>query len=214
MDWGGVLTPPLARVMPDWAREDRIDFGHFRDVLTTWTAEAVATGRKAPSHLLERGELAVEEFERMLAAELARRGSPVRRPQGLLARMLAGLADLEQPMIDLVRTARAAGARTALLSNSWGENYPDSLWDGLFDIVVISGRVGMRKPEPEIFEYTLGELALPAQECVLVDDMEGNVEAARAGGMVAIHHTDPAQTVALIRDLFGLAESAAVPRVR
>ena len=58
-------------------------------------------------------------------------------------------------MTGLVRRAKSAGIRTALLSNSWGNTYPDHLFDGMFDVVVISGEVGMRKPEERIFRYTL-----------------------------------------------------------
>ena len=98
---------------------------------------------------LERGEIAVADFEAMLADELGRLGSPV-TAQGLLGRLLAGLEEPEPRMFDLVRAARTAGLRTALLSNSWGNTYPREGWDSLFDAVVISGEVGMRKPEERI----------------------------------------------------------------
>ncbi|HYY09403.1 MAG TPA: HAD-IA family hydrolase, partial [Kineosporiaceae bacterium] len=95
---------------------------------------------------------------------------PVAAP-GLLGRMLAGLAELDAGMLGIVRRAHAAGVRTALLSNSWGDHYPDELFDGLFDAVVISGRVGMRKPDAEIFRHTAELLGLEPAECVMVDDL-------------------------------------------
>lgn len=157
----------------------------------------------SPVHRLERGELSTEEFEKELAAELAVRGAPV-PPEGLLQRLLAGLAALDERMLDLLRRAREAGIRTALLSNSWGDHYPDQLFQGLFDAVVISGRVGMRKPEPEIFRYAVDRLGLPAGACVMVDDLPHNVTAAVAVGMVGVVHRSYEETLTELEVLFGV----------
>ena len=91
-------------------------------------------------------------------------------------------------MIDFVRELRGRGLRTALLTNNVREWEP--LWraklpeiDELFEIVVDSGFVGMRKPDPEIYELTLERLGGPsAGECVFLDDIEVNCEAAREPG--------------------------------
>ena len=91
-------------------------------------------------------------------------------------------------MTALVRRARHAGLRTGLLSNSWGNDYPRDGWDEMFDVVVISGEVGMRKPEPEIFHHTLDLIGLAAAECVFVDDLPHNVAAAVELGMVGVRH--------------------------
>lgn len=155
----------------------------------------------SPVHRLERGEMSGEDFERTLAVELELRGSAV-PAEGLLARMLSGLQSLDDDMIGLVRRVRERGIRTALLSNSWGDHYPDQLWDGLFDVVVISGRVGMRKPEPEIFRYACSELGLATAECVMVDDLPHNVSGAVSVGMVAVHHRSYADTAAELEILF------------
>lgn len=157
----------------------------------------------SPVHRLERGEISVPDFEHELAGALATRGSVV-PAEGLLSRMLAGLASLDDDMVGLVRRARARGIRTALLSNSWGDHYPEELWNGLFDAVVISGRVGMRKPEPEIFRYTCDELGLPPARCVMVDDLPHNVRGAVAVGMVAVLHRTFAETVGELEILFDL----------
>jgi epoxide hydrolase-like predicted phosphatase len=155
----------------------------------------------SPVHRLERGELTPQEFEQELAAELASRGSSV-DAAGLLRRMLGGLDTLDPDMLDLVRHARAAGLRTALLSNSWGDHYPDELWSGLFHAVVISGQVGMRKPDAAIFQHTAGLLGLEPAECVMVDDLPQNVRGAVAAGMVAVRHTGYAATLAELEALF------------
>jgi FMN phosphatase YigB (HAD superfamily) len=102
------------------------------------------------------------------------------------------------------------GVRTALLSNSWGNAYPEELWDGLFDAVVISGRVGMRKPEARIYGHTVELLGLEPQECVMVDDLPHNVEGAVAAGMAAVRHTDLDRTAAELEPLLGLSLRVAV----
>lgn len=198
MDWGGVLTPAMEETIRAWAEADRIDLAHFREVM-----QALAGLDPSPMHRLERGELETAEFELLLATELAARGSVV-AAEGLLARMLHGLATLEPVMIEIVRRARAAGLATALLSNSWGEHYPEALWDNLFDVVVISGRVGMRKPEPAIYEHTAGALGLAPQDCLLVDDLERNVEAATVAGMRAVLHRTVEETLDQLEQAFGV----------
>ena len=165
-------------------------------------ADSGPVGR-SPVHKLERGEISVPDFEHELAAALASRGSVV-AAEGLLDRMLSGLVALDDDMLGLVRRARARGIRTALLSNSWGNHYPEQLWDGLFDAIVISGRVGMRKPEPEIFRYTCEKLQLPPSNCVMVDDLPHNVHGAVAVGMVAVRHRAFAETAAELEILFDL----------
>ena len=113
------------------------------------------TTRENLIHALERGEVAVAEFERALAARLRTLDGAPPVADGLLARMFAGFRPVE-PMYDMLRAVRAAGLRTCLVSNSWGNDYPRDGWDELFDAVVISGEVGMRKPEPRIFQHALG----------------------------------------------------------
>ncbi|MBL8929600.1 MAG: HAD family phosphatase [Kineosporiaceae bacterium] len=201
LDWGGVLTPALDHAMGRWAQEEGVDFDHFREVMRGWLESG-----DSPTHHLERGTLAEAEFERLLAHELTVRGSAV-DADGLLTRLLAGLAHLDPRMLQAIRAARLAGVRTALLSNSWGENYPDALWEDLFDVVVISGRVGMRKPDPEIFTHTAAILGVPPRGCVMVDDIERNVEGARACGMVAVHHRTVEETLAVLEELLGISLS-------
>ena len=86
------------------------------------------------------------------------------RADGLLARMFAASA-LQTAMLDLIRSLRRAGLRTALLSNSWGnDDYPRHLFPELFDVVVISSEVGMRKPEERIFRHAAALLGLAPQD--------------------------------------------------
>jgi putative hydrolase of the HAD superfamily len=95
--------------------------------------------------------------------------------------------------------------RTALLSNSWGnDDYPRHLFPDLFDVVVISAEVGMRKPEERIFRHTAALLRLEPQECVFIDDVPANVAAAEAVGLVSLHHREPGATAAWLTELLGL----------
>jgi HAD superfamily hydrolase (TIGR01509 family) len=105
-------------------------------------------------------------------------------------------------MTSLVTRAHAAGVRTGLLSNSWGHDYDRSDWLDMFDVVVISGEVGMRKPEREIFELTLDRMGLPAGECVFIDDMAHNVAAAAKAGLAGIVHRTFDETASELEALF------------
>ena len=102
----------------------------------------------------------------------------------------------------LVRRAREAGISTALLSNSWGDFYPRDLWEGMFDVVVISGEVGMRKPEPEIFHLTLEQMGREPADCVFVDDLAHNIAAAADLGITGVRHIDYERILAELQVLF------------
>ncbi|NLT54060.1 MAG: HAD family phosphatase [Actinomycetales bacterium] len=206
VDWGGVLTGPMDEAMRSWTARDGVRLDHFHDVMSCWAGlfqESGPTVTGSPVHALERGELDRTEFEVLLAEALAGRGSPV-PAEGLLDRLLGGLAGLAENMAGLVRRARAAGIRTALLSNSWGDHYPEQLWDGLFDAVVISGRVGMRKPEPEIFRHTAELLGLEPADCVMVDDLPHNIHGAVATGMIGVHFRTYDQTAEELEAIFDI----------
>jgi len=204
-DWAGVLTTPILPTVQAWIQADDIDWASYRTVMRTWVFDAYRQdSSRNPIHALERGECSGAEFERLLAAELVRiDGGPV-LADGLLRRMFA--ASLPVPaMYDTIRALRGAGFGTALLSNSWGcDEYPRADFPALFDAVVISAEVGMRKPEPGIFRYAAGTLGLEPAECVFIDDVEANVSAAVACSMTGVLHTDVAATAAALQDLLGV----------
>jgi putative hydrolase of the HAD superfamily len=203
-DWGGVFTNPILDTVNAWLRVEQIDRDSYTTVMRSWVAGAYGDGADNPIHALERGECTNEEFERLLAEQLTHvDGRPV-QADGLLARMFAASA-VEAAMLDLIRSLRQAGLRTALLSNSWGnDDYPRHLFPDLFDVVVISAEVGMRKPEERIFRHTAALLGLEPQECVFIDDVAANVAAAEAVGLVGLHHREPGATAAWLTELLGL----------
>jgi putative hydrolase of the HAD superfamily len=105
-----------------------------------------------------------------------------------------------EPMIELMRDLKGRGLRMALLTNNVREWEP--AWrsmlpvDEIFEVVVDSGFVGMRKPEPEIYELTLERLGnVTATESLFIDDSDVNCEAAAKLGMTAVHYRDPEQAV-------------------
>jgi putative hydrolase of the HAD superfamily len=112
-------------------------------------------------------------------------------------------------VIKVGKAARAAGIRTAVLSNSLGRepHDPYAPYDlrGTFDVVVFSTDLGIRKPDPAIFTYTLEQLNVPANSCVFADDSEENLPPAAALGMTVLHALDERVTAARLRALLGLA---------
>ncbi|MGN6299792.1 MAG: HAD family hydrolase [Angustibacter sp.] len=203
VDWGGVLTAGIGDAFSAWAQAEGIDYGHYLAALKQWIGPDAVDPAENPVHALERGEIEVPDFERRLADAMSVHGSTV-RADGLLRRMFAGLELAEESMVGLVRRAKAQGLRTALLSNSWGNDYPREGWDTLFDAVVISGEVGMRKPEHRIYQHVLDLLGLTPSQAVMVDDLQPNVAAAVEVGMVGVLHQSYEQTLMELEAVFGL----------
>jgi epoxide hydrolase-like predicted phosphatase len=208
VDYGGVLTSPLADSTDAWLRADGIDPERFGRLMRRW----LATDAEANAvHDLETGRISAADFELRLADELLAEGDPAaagapggRPAAGMLTRMVAGFRP-DPSMIDVVRTARAAAIRTGLLSNSWGLDYPREGWDTLFDTVLISGEVGLRKPDPAIYTLAAERLGLPPTQVVFVDDLAPNVRGAAAVGMVGVQHTDVEATAAELEILLGVS---------
>ncbi|MEI8057287.1 MAG: HAD family phosphatase [Actinomycetes bacterium] len=203
VDWGGVLTGDTRSVVRAWAEQDGIDLDAYASVMRDWFGHSTEIDARAnPIYALERGEIELPHYEDRLAAELTTRTGNVYVAEGLLQRMFE-FFEHAPDMTGLVRRARGLGIRTALLSNSWGNDYPREGWDEMFDVIVISGEVGMRKPEPRIYDHTLDLLGLPAAECVFVDDLSDNVKAAVGVGMIGVRHVEYETTLAELETLFG-----------
>jgi len=104
-------------------------------------------------------------------------------------------------MLALPCRARRAGLPTALVSDA-GE-VPQAV-RALFDVVVLAGSIGVRKPDPEVFRRVSNMLGVPVTQCVVVDDLARNVRGAREAGAVGVHHVDPGVTVEEVEILLGL----------
>jgi putative hydrolase of the HAD superfamily len=196
-DFGGVLTTPVGSSTGQWLADEGIVEDSFRTTMREWLVGEAALG--SPVHRLETGELSGPDFERELAARLVTSsGTPV-AAAGLLTRMFSMMRP-DPAMFALIAELRAAGLRVGLLSNSWSNQYPDEVLS-LCDPVVISGEVGLRKPDPKIFSLLLDRLGLPPERTAFVDDVPPNVAAAAAQGIHAVHHVDATTTRAALLPL-------------
>ena len=199
VDFGGVLTTSMRESFTQFVTSEDVDGEHLTTVLFADYGEGTLV------HGIETGRITMEQFERELAGKLrTKSGDPV-AAEGLVRRMFQG-ARADTRMIEAVRRARESGLKTGLLSNSWGnrDSYEFEHFDTLFDAVVISGEVGLRKPEPEIYAMTARDLGVPPAECVFVDDIAANVRGAVEASMVGIHHTDTDTTLQELTALFGI----------
>jgi epoxide hydrolase-like predicted phosphatase len=208
VDYGGVLTNSLAETMGAWFDAEGIDGDAFAQAMRGMLGpQAEHEAAVNPIHALERGEIEIPHFEQRLAEHLiSTTGEPV-RAEGLLGRMFSGFRRAED-MVGVVRQVRSAGLKTALLSNSWGLDYPREGWEELFDVIVISGEVGLRKPELEIYTLCAQQLAVTPQACVFVDDLAPNVKGAVAVGMVGVLHRTYDETVSELEALLEISLTA------
>jgi putative hydrolase of the HAD superfamily len=183
VDWGGVMTTNVFD-----------SFGAFCEAAGIDPDAVGSRFRSDPDSRdlligLETGAIAEAEFERRFGAIL---GVPA---EGLIAQLFAG-GRPDEAMQNAVRTARAAGIRTGLISNSWGTTrYDRALLAELFDGIVISGEVGIRKPTPEIYVLGAQAIELEPSVCVFVDDLKFNLPPAQALGMATVLHVDSDQTI-------------------
>jgi epoxide hydrolase-like predicted phosphatase len=192
VDYGGVLTTNL--------------FDSFRSFCELEGLEPEAVGRRFREDpecrelliALETGRLPEEEFEPQFAAKLG-----VTAP-GLIDRLFAGSVP-DEAMVGAVLAARRAGVRTGLVSNSWGtRRYDRERLGELFDGVVISGEVGIRKPTPEIYGLGARSISVEPEACVFVDDLPFNLKPAAELGMATVHHVTADQTVSELEALLGV----------
>lgn len=203
-DFGGVLTTPLVQSFVAVQDETGISFEEL--------AKAMGRIEEAdgahPLYELEKGNLSEVDFLRKLGDEL----EPALGHRPELHRFSEIYFDAlhpNAPMIDLMREVKQAGHRMGLLTNNVREWEP--LWramlpvDEIFEVVVDSGFVGLRKPDPAIYELTLERLdGAPAEECLFIDDVDVNCAAARELGMSAIHYQHNDQAIPEIREALGL----------
>lgn len=200
-DFGGVLTTPLVESFLAMQEDIGVSVEEFGAAM-----RAVAGDGDIPLFALERGQLSEADFLELLGTGFDE--TLGRRPHlhGFGELFIGGLK-ANAPMIDLMRDLRGEGYRMAMLTNNvkeWEPHWRPMLpVDEIFELVVDSAFVGMRKPEPGIFALTVERIGLPAAECLLVDDMELNIEAAREFGMRTVHYREPGQAIADVRAALG-----------
>jgi putative hydrolase of the HAD superfamily len=192
-DFGGVLTTNVWDSFSAFCRAEGLE----EDIVRRLFRE----DRRALEllRLLETGKLDEDSFAERFGPLLG-----IEDHDRLVHRLFAGMQP-DDAMIEAVRRARAAGLRTGLISNSWGNaGYEGVTLSDLFDEVVISGEVGLHKPQPEIFELAAERVEHRPVECVFVDDLRENCLGAEAVGMTAVLHRETEQTLARLEELLGV----------
>jgi putative hydrolase of the HAD superfamily len=195
-DFGGVLTSPIQEGFLAYQEESGVTLEQLGGAL----GRAAEEYGEHPLFALERGEITEAEFAARIQAHLEAGFDPIRLRTLYFERL-----EPNRPMIEFVRELRGEGVRAAILTNNVREWEP--LWraklpeiDELFEVVVDSAFVGMRKPDPPIYALTLERLGGVAPErCVFVDDLDVNCDTARALGMVAVRFESSEQAIRAIR---------------
>jgi putative hydrolase of the HAD superfamily len=197
-DFGGVLTTPLLGSFMAFQDETGISTENLGKAMQA----ATEAGGENPLFELERGEITEATFLQRLAAAL----EPLlgHRPElHRFKEIYFEALEPNKPMIELMRELKAGGRRMAMLTNNVREWEP--LWrsmlpvDEIFELVVDSAFVALRKPEPEIYELTLERFGMPAESCLFVDDIAHNCQGARKAGMSAVHFRGNEQAIAEIQ---------------
>ena len=203
-DFGGVLTTPLIQSFAAVQDQTGVPF----EDLVKGMGEIQEREGSHPLYELETGRLTEADFLSKLGEVL----EPTLGHRPELHRFREIYFDAlhpNEPMITLMRETKDAGHRMGLLTNNVREWEP--LWrtmlpvDEIFEVVVDSGFVGMRKPDREIYDLTLERMGDPApEECLFIDDTDVNCDAARELGMTAVHYRDNEQAIPEIRGALGL----------
>ena len=194
-DFGGVLTAPLLQGFTSIQADTGVPAEAFGAAL----ARATATDGRNPLFELEVGAISEHEFLTTLERELEAGLGRAVTLHGFGERYMVAL-DANDELFDYYRTLHGRGMRLAMLTNNVREWEP--LWraklpvDEIFETVVDSAFVGMRKPDPAIYALVLERLELPATACAFVDDIAVNVEAARPLGFATVHFRSTEQTIA------------------
>jgi putative hydrolase of the HAD superfamily len=194
LDFAGVLTSNMVETIDMFEARERVLPGCF---LKAWASQR---GQELYRRL-ELGEISQVEWNDGFAAMLGiDRGN-------LMGRVLGDLVPAYD-VLKVAREARAAGVRTAVLSNSLGREPHDPYgpYDLTknFDVTVLSSDHGIRKPDPAIFTLVLDQLGVPAGSCVFADDTEENLVPALRMGMTVIHALDEQETAAQLRQVLSL----------
>ena len=166
----------------------------------------LAAGDAGAWSRLERGELAVVDFFPVFEADCRAHGVELSG-----ARVMDYIREAATPrpaMIEAIRRIRARDLRVAALTNNWvtSEVRPErAALRELFHVFIESSVVGMRKPDPRIYELTCRELGVEPARTAFLDDIGRNLKAARALGMTTIKVEDPGVALRELGAVLGFA---------
>lgn len=198
-DFGGVITTSPFEAFNRYEAEA----GLAPDTIRTVNATDPNTNAWAR---FERGELDPAGFVDVFEAEARVLGHAVDATRVLEA--LSG--DVRPEMVEVVRRCGEHGLGTALLTNNFrdpaaGSVLPHADIREMFDVIVESSAVGVRKPEVRFYEIAYERLAVPPTECVFLDDLGVNLKPARAMGMTTIKVVDAANAIDELESVVGIS---------
>jgi putative hydrolase of the HAD superfamily len=203
-DVGGVLTQPLRPMMVESALATGLDLSGVREAMSPMFSSEGDSGE--PAHLMERGELSLEDFLLRVgpAEDVARQVFLPSSDHYVFRRFVA-----HEGMATLAREVQTAGLTIGIISNVVSEWLPAwreviSATGVTFDDVVMSCEVGLRKPNPAIYELALSRLGLSAATTLFIDDFTPMAQGARDVGMTAVTLVDHDSAIAEARALLGL----------
>ena len=198
-DFGGVLAGSPFDAFARYEREHGLPEGFLRQVNAT-NHHDNAWAR------LERNELSFEDFCDAFEAEAAAAGGKVDTRE--LFATLSG--ELRPAMLEAVRRCKER-FKTGLLTNNFvtpltGTERGMAVGEvlRLFDVVVESSVVGLRKPDPRFYELACRELGIEPARAVFLDDLGVNLKPARAMGMATIKVLDPDAALDELQELLGI----------
>lgn len=152
----------------------------------------VAAGHTSAWARLERGELTMPQFFEAFDAELTAAVQVRISAEALMAK-IADNTQLRPAMLSAIRTIRSAGLKAAALTNNWASEDQFHKMDALrneFDVFIESTKVGLRKPDPRIYQLACSALGVAPPQVVFLDDIGMNLKAARELGMKTIKVVD------------------------
>lgn len=195
LDFGGVLSSPIQGSFAVIQERAGIPTG----ALATAMARIAEQDGRHPLHELECGRVSEHDFMTRLGETVSADLGTTVHLHEFSTHYFAHL-QTNHEMLGLTRSLRARGYRTALLTNNvreWEPRWRSMLpVDELFELVVDSAFVGMRKPDPAIYHLTCERLGLAPGACLFVDDFAENARAAREVGMRAVQFRDTPQAIA------------------
>jgi putative hydrolase of the HAD superfamily len=204
-DLGGVVLPSPFAAFRAYERAQGLPHRFVSEII-------VHGGDHGAWSRFERGELTPQDFATAFEAECAAAGGTV-----VVADLFESMTGESGPlpeMVAAIRAIRAHGLRTAALTNNWADADGASHVSGdaplalelaeLFDTIVESARVGLRKPDPRIYELVCGQLGVTPAETVFLDDLGANLKPARTMGMTTIKVDDPVIAIAELAEVLGL----------
>ncbi len=196
-DLGGVVVGSPLHAIAGYEREHGIAPNAVNRVV-------VSAGPTGAWQRLERGELSLDTFYAAFEADCEAAGFGIDARE--MMTRVAGATVPRPAMLEAVRRIRAAGLSAAALTNNWIADDPGTrALRAHFDVFVESSVVGVRKPDPRIFEHTCAELDITAGDAVFLDDIGSNLKAARTLGMTTIKVVDADTALAELEAVLGLA---------